>query len=288
MQYIEIMNQAITYMEDNIERNITVNDVANHVGYSYFHLARIFLAYTHESIGSYLKYRKLSLAAKLLLNTNEKVLSIALRVGFQSNEAFTRAFKARYKLSPVYYRKRGKEYYIEQKRLLDKEMMLHIANHIYGEPKINNIESIEVIGKSYTTSIVNNTIAKAWEEFTFLKQQISNSSARRCFGICNIDKTFIDKDGDIIFSQFISIEADKKDIVPSEMKRQKIQPGKYLIFTHRGNYKSLDKTYTYIWGTWLLNNNCMIDETRRDFEQYDQRFKGEDEESEIDIYIPIL
>lgn len=63
--------------------------------------------------------------------------------------------------------------------------------------------------------------------------------------------------------------------------------GEYAVFTHKGKIDALKMTYDYIWGTWLLCSGFEID-SRDDFELYDGRFLGADNDlSEIDIYIPV-
>lgn len=109
MKYLTIIEAAINFMENHIDSDITVFDIARAVGYSYYHLSHIFPLYVHETIGSYLKNRKLSYATKLLLNTDKRLLDISLELGFTSNEAFTRAFKKRYHINPFHYRKRGQD-----------------------------------------------------------------------------------------------------------------------------------------------------------------------------------
>lgn len=59
------------------------------------------------------------------------------------------------------------------------------------------------------------------------------------------------------------------------------------MFTHKGSLNDILKTYQYIWGTWALLTDETID-NRDDFELYDERFTGkENDNSEVDIYIPI-
>lgn len=58
------------------------------------------------NVGKYIKDAKLSLAAQDLINTNESVIDIAYKYGFDSQQSFTRAFSKKYKLPPLKYRKK--------------------------------------------------------------------------------------------------------------------------------------------------------------------------------------
>lgn len=92
MDYRLALEQAIIYVEDRLGEAIKVEDVARAAGYSYYHLNRQFTAILGESIGSYIKKRRLANAAKALLYSNQKIIDIALDNGFESAESFSRAF----------------------------------------------------------------------------------------------------------------------------------------------------------------------------------------------------
>lgn len=105
MDYLATLERAIIYIENHLDEDIKVEDVAKEAGYSYYHLTRQFSAVLGESVGSYIKRRRLADAAKKLLYTDKRILDIAIESGFESAEAFSRAFKLLYKVSPITYRK---------------------------------------------------------------------------------------------------------------------------------------------------------------------------------------
>lgn len=109
MEYLKTLEKAITYIENHLKEPVRVEEVACYAGYSYYHLTRQFNAILGESVGNYIRRRKLADAAKQLLYTERRILDIALDYGFESSEAFSRAFKAIYGLSPVAYRKNNHE-----------------------------------------------------------------------------------------------------------------------------------------------------------------------------------
>jgi len=109
MDYSSMIHTAITYIDCHIENAITGKDVAKHSGYSYYHFSRIFLTYQKEALGQYIINKKLLLAAKKLLETDKKIVDIAIESGFKSPQAFTHAFKKNFKLAPYYYRFENKK-----------------------------------------------------------------------------------------------------------------------------------------------------------------------------------
>lgn len=98
------MKMCITYIEKNIDQPIEATDVAQISGYSPFHFHRKFLRAFSMSASDYIKRRRLARASYLLVHSNERIIEIALISGFDSQEAFTRAFKKVYKLPPGRYR----------------------------------------------------------------------------------------------------------------------------------------------------------------------------------------
>lgn len=105
MYYETIIKQSIDYIEDHLQEPLTMNDIAVQAGFSKFHFHRIFHEKIGMSITEYIRMRRLANASAALLFTNEKILDIALYYQFQSQEAFTRAFKKIYHLPPGQYRK---------------------------------------------------------------------------------------------------------------------------------------------------------------------------------------
>lgn len=102
--YSALVQQIIDTLEENVLTDWQLEQFAKKIGYSKYHLTRKFKEETGFSIGEYIRTRKLAIAAQLLLHTDESILSIALELHFQSQEAFTRAFKELYKLPPGKYR----------------------------------------------------------------------------------------------------------------------------------------------------------------------------------------
>ncbi|WP_201261955.1 helix-turn-helix domain-containing protein [Metasolibacillus fluoroglycofenilyticus] len=99
------LNMVIDYIEEHLHESLEIEQIARHVGFSKFHLHRIFKMVIGMSISDYIRMRRLAAASAMLLYTNEKIIDIAFAHDFESQEAFTRAFKKHYHLPPGQYRK---------------------------------------------------------------------------------------------------------------------------------------------------------------------------------------
>lgn len=104
---VKTINAMLDWVEDHLESEPILPQMALFVGYSECYCSAKFHEYVGISLKEYVFKRKLSCAAAELVHTNRQIIEIALRFGFSSHEAFTRAFKKAYGYSPYQYRKRA-------------------------------------------------------------------------------------------------------------------------------------------------------------------------------------
>lgn len=105
MEYTKEIKKAMNYIENNLKKEIRTEDIADSAGFSKYHFQRVFKRETGLNLYAYIQKRRLAEASSLLRNTNARILDIAVYLCFESQEAFTRAFKKVYGLPPGQYRK---------------------------------------------------------------------------------------------------------------------------------------------------------------------------------------
>lgn len=291
MNYLKALERAILYIEKHLGEDIKVEEAASAAGYSYYHFTRQFNALLGESVGSYIRKRRLASAAKELLYTDKRIIDIALDWGFVSAEGFSRAFKAVYLVSPATYRRNRMDLFIGSKPRLDSYHFAHITRNITPHPTIVELPDIKTAGLRGTTTLNDNVLPKLWHDFNRIAHQIPNRlQDGRGFGICEASQEGCDiyaLNGDMLFSEVVAVEVDCFDHLPAPFVPKIIKAGRYAVFTHTGSLSQLKDSFSYIWGTWFLVTDEKVD-TREDFELYDNRFLGYDnQESQIDLYIPI-
>ena len=103
---MEAVKKALWYIESHSAGPLTLGEVAEASGLSRFHLARVFPAVTGHSVFGYLRARRLTEAARELVDGAPDILSVALDAGYGSHEAFTRAFRDLVGLTPEEVRAR--------------------------------------------------------------------------------------------------------------------------------------------------------------------------------------
>lgn len=99
------LNRVIDYIEHNLDREISLWYLARLAGVSQDTLPRIFIFLTRISIYEYIRKRRLSKAYEDLRNTKLRVIDIAIRYGYNSTAAFSRAFKKEFGFTPFQARK---------------------------------------------------------------------------------------------------------------------------------------------------------------------------------------
>ncbi|MCL2406808.1 MAG: helix-turn-helix domain-containing protein [Defluviitaleaceae bacterium] len=133
--------RIIDYLEEHMEHEIDINRAARHAGYSLWEFQRFFSFLTNTTVGVYIRKRKLSLAAVDILETGEKIIDIALKYGYESPAAFSRAFSQMFGMSPssarddganlMLYPKLSPEKIFEERRVVFMDNMDKYSKHGY-------------------------------------------------------------------------------------------------------------------------------------------------------------
>jgi len=100
------MEAVIDYIESHLDGRLDLETVAEAVHYSKYHLHRLFAATAGMTLHDYVQRRQMTEAAKLLVFSKKPILEVALICGYESQQAFSAAFRAMYKAPPAEYRAR--------------------------------------------------------------------------------------------------------------------------------------------------------------------------------------
>lgn len=104
------LNKMISYIEEHLEENIDMKNLSKIVGTNDFILQRIFVFLTDITLNEYIKRRRLSRAFEELKNNSLKIIDVAIKYQYNSSEAFTRAFKNMFGITPSECRISKKHY----------------------------------------------------------------------------------------------------------------------------------------------------------------------------------
>ena len=105
--WTESIQNALRYVEENLSGDLDIREIAKRACVSPFYFQRIFSALCGISIGEYIRRRRLTLAGEELTNSDDKVIDIAAKYGYDSPDSFNRAFQRFHGISPSAARKTG-------------------------------------------------------------------------------------------------------------------------------------------------------------------------------------
>ena len=106
MNLIQVMQEAIDYIEANLCDELNIEDIARESSFSAFDLRRIFPMVCGTTLGEYIRNRRLSLSKDELMSSDTSILDIALEHGYSTPEGYTRAFYRYYGVTPSAARSR--------------------------------------------------------------------------------------------------------------------------------------------------------------------------------------
>lgn len=107
MDWLSKMNSAMEYIETHLSENISYDEIAKIACCSTYHFQRMFSFITDVALSEYIRRRRLTLAAFELQTSDIKVIDVALKYGYESPEAFSRAFKTLHGVMPSSARSEG-------------------------------------------------------------------------------------------------------------------------------------------------------------------------------------
>ncbi len=100
--------RTLKYIDDHLNEPLTVKDLAQVACLSEFHFHRSFRHYLGITVSGYIRGVRLTKAADILKQSDVRIIDLALCSGYETGEAFTKAFKKAFGISPSRFRKRSR------------------------------------------------------------------------------------------------------------------------------------------------------------------------------------
>lgn len=242
MEWVKSINEAISYMEDHITEEISCEEIASHIYLSSFHFQRTFSLLTGMTIGEYIRSRRLSLAGQDLLTTNQRVIDVALKYGYETPESFSRAFVRFHGVTPSSVKKEG--------TILKSFSRLNIKITLEGgssmEYRIENKAAFEVVVKlrAFEEATSQEGIPAFWDEYW--KMGLGEKVCGM-FGICMQAKA-----GEKTWNYGIGAYKDCVKEIPEGFEVVEMPAYTWAIFTCRGAMPDAMQTlWTRIYNEWL-------------------------------------
>lgn len=252
--YTERMLKVLVHIQQHLDEALSLDDLAAVAHFSPYHFHRIFQGMVGESLMAHVRRLRLERAATRLKHSDQPVTHIAFEAGYETHEAFTRAFRAMFGESPTGFRE-----------VHQSLPMPHVPSGVHyapdGEPA------------SFTAHMGGPTVEAKVEKIDEMKvafirhvgpyHEVGPTWAKLCkwagprrlmgwmpklLGLCHDDPDVTPPDK-IRYDACLVI---KEDIEPEgEIGVQAIAGGDYAVAIHRGPYEKLSETYAALCGQWI-------------------------------------
>ncbi|TQR30094.1 AraC family transcriptional regulator [Lysinibacillus sphaericus] len=255
MSWIESIQKAINYIEEHLLDDIIMEQIAREVNSSVFYFQRTFSILTDMSIADYIRRRRLTLAAQELINTEQKVIDLAYKYGYDSPEAFAKAFRKQHNLTPSEARKK-------QGQLQSYNRLVIQVSLKGAEPmkyKIVEKEKFQVVGVKRTYNSQNGEnlqgIPQFWNEmnsknFDHQLIQLNNGSIKGVLGVC-VPNTDQGQNGFIDYW----IATDHVGEVGENLLAMEVPASKWVVFEVHGPMPdAMQNTWKQIYSEWFPSN----------------------------------
>jgi AraC family transcriptional regulator len=277
---MSLTNKALFAIERNLDRDLSLAEIAEACSVSRFTLAHAFGEATGHSVMDYVRGRRLTEAAYVLAAGASDILTVALDAGYASHEAFTRAFGAQFGLTPEQVRRnesiRGLAI-VEPARFVDQAAMK------LAPPRFEKVGELKFVGLSERCSYSETQhIPSQWQRFMAGPYgEIENKAQPIPVGISTIG----DDGADMRY--VCAAEVTKFGTVPKGLVRLVLAPATYAIFAHDGHIATLQQTYVAIWNAWFAESGRIPAEAPG-FERHNSDFDTRTGEGGVTVWIPLV
>jgi AraC family transcriptional regulator len=272
------VDKALWYVESHFAREIDLDEIAAVAGVSRFHLTRAFGEATGYPIMRYLRARRLTEAARSLANGAGDILSVALEAGYGSHEAFTRAFREQFGLTPESLRARRR---LDNLALTEPIKMNETLLAKLDPPRLETSRALLIAGlrERYDCDSSKN-IPALWQRIGPHIGHIPGQRGHVAYGVC------CNADDDGNFDYIAGVEVAGFTDLPPEFARLRIPAQRYAIFAHRDHVSSIRRTMTTIWNKWLPESGHEVADAPQ-FERYGEAFDPRSGMGGIEIWVPL-
>jgi AraC family transcriptional regulator len=270
--------KALWFIESHLAEALTLDEVAGIAGISRFHLVRAFAAATGLPVMRYARARRLTEAARALAGGAPDILSLALDADYGSHEAFTRAFRDHFGITPEAVRAGA---CLDQLKLQEPIIMDSTAFDQIKPPRFVTSKPLLVagVGERINHAEGDAGIPNQWQRFQQTIHDVPARVGNVAYGVCcNGDDTGFDYIAGVEVSDFSDL--------PREFSRVRIPDQRYAVFTHSDHISTIRRTINTIWNQWLPGSGLKAADAPN-FERYDEKFDPMTGDGGLEIWSPV-
>lgn len=271
------VQKALWHIERYYDQEVTLAALAADCGVSRYHMVRAFAAATGYSVMRYVRARRLSDAAKALADGAPDILEVALGAGYGSHEAFTRAFRERFGMTPEAVRAQR---HLDNLQLVEPIIMDTSQPADLKPPRFEEREAFLIagIGARYNCES-NAAIPQQWQRFRPHIGHVPGQVGGLAYGVC------CNADDEGNFDYIAGVEVSDFDDLPEDFARLRVPAKRYAVFSHDEHISTIRNTVNAIWNDWLPNSGYKAAESAN-FELY-SKFDPDTGTGGLEIWLPL-
>ena len=271
--------KAVWYIESHLGEPLSLDGISAVAGVSRFHMVRAFAAATGISVMRYVRARRLTEAARALHRGAPGILDVALDADYGSHEAFTRAFRDHFGVTPEAVRFSPN---LNHLQLQEPILMVSTPLDTLAPPRFETAKAFLLAGVGGRFSHDNSAgIPRLWQRYHQDVDGIPARVARRvAYGVC------LNGDDAGNFDYIAGVEVADFSDLPREFVRVRIPQRKYAVFSHRDHISSIRCTVNSIWNRWLPESGLKLADAPS-FERYDEKFDPATGNGGFEIWVPV-
>lgn len=257
MDSLKRMNEALNYIEENLDGEVDLKKVAKLAFCSEYHFQRMFSFLAGVSLSEYIRRRRLTLAAFELNNSNIRIIDLAVKYGYKSADAFTRAFQNLHGITPSEARYNGKSL----KAYPPMTFRLSIEGGNEMNYRIEEKEEFCIIGIKKRVPIifngVNPEIAKMWQSLTAEDinklKELSNIEPKGLISASlNFSEGRMEEKGEL--DHYIGVATTRE--CPKNLSKLEVAASTWAVFEAIGPFPdTLQNVWGRIYSEWFPASN---------------------------------
>lgn len=245
--------RVLVHIQSHLDEELSLDELARQAAFSPFHFHRVFRGLVGEPLGEHVRRLRLERAASELRRGERSVTELALDAGYESLEAFTRAFRGRFAVTPSTFREEHRAVPVPEGLVPyvagDGEPVLPPRPE--GGPKMDvRIESVPARKVVFMRHVgPYGEVGATWQKlmgWAFPKGLVSGVPVT--LGICHDDPNVTDP-SKIRYDACLVVDRDVE--VSGDVGLQEIPGGEYAVTTHEGPYEKLDGVWQGLLVDWL-------------------------------------
>ncbi len=270
--------KALWYIESHLARPLTLDEISNVAGVSRFHMVRAFAVATGSSVIRYVRARRLTEAARALAAGAPDILDVALDADYGSHEAFTRAFRDHFGVTPETVRATT---CLDNLKLQEPILMDSTARDTIGPPRFEAGKTMLVAGVGDRFSYESSAgIPGLWARFHQYVDDLPGRVGKVAYGVCT------NRDDAGNFDYIAGVEVADFSDLPRDFNRIRIPEQRYAVFTHAEHISTIRRTISTIWNNWLPSSGYKVADAPT-FERYGETFDPVSGNGGFEIWVPI-